>query len=98
MSNLFLLTGRALLSVIPENHNVSLGKEFELATLRTAVISEQAVLAQMGALISDIPETIVRHFHYRFPSLCGLSRLKTLYGFLKTCHFLKSSKSLHVSA
>jgi hypothetical protein len=38
------------------------------------------------------------HFHFLFPSLCGLSMFKTLYSILNTCHFLKSSKSLHVSA
>jgi hypothetical protein len=36
-------------------------------------------------------------FHFLFPSLCGLSTFKTLYSVLNTCHFLKSSKSLHVS-
>jgi hypothetical protein len=41
---------------------------------------------------------IVVHFHFLFPSLCGLSMFKTLYSVLNTCHFLKSSKSLHVSA
>jgi hypothetical protein len=38
------------------------------------------------------------HFHFLFPSLCGLSTFKTLYSVLNTCHFLKSSKLLHVSA
>jgi hypothetical protein len=42
--------------------------------------------------------TLLLHFHYLFPSLCGLSMFKTLYNVLNTCHFLKSSKSLHVSA
>jgi hypothetical protein len=40
----------------------------------------------------------VGHFHFHFPSLCGLSMFKTLYSVLNTCYFLKSSKSLHVSA
>jgi hypothetical protein len=34
----------------------------------------------------------VLHFHFLFPSLCGLSMFKTLYSVLNTCHFLKSSK------
>jgi hypothetical protein len=38
------------------------------------------------------------HFHFLFPSLCGLSTFKTLYSVLNTCHFLKSSKLLHFSA
>jgi hypothetical protein len=38
------------------------------------------------------------HFHFLFPSLCGLAKFKTLYSVLNTCHFIKSSKPLHVSA
>jgi hypothetical protein len=38
------------------------------------------------------------HFHFLFLSLCGLSMFKTPYSVLNTCRFLKSSKSLHVSA
>jgi hypothetical protein len=40
----------------------------------------------------------ILHFHFLFPSLCGLSTFKTLYSVPNTCHFLKSSKSPHVSA
>jgi hypothetical protein len=32
------------------------------------------------------------------PSLCGLSMFKTLNGVFSTCHFIKSLKSLYVSA
>jgi hypothetical protein len=41
---------------------------------------------------------VLLHFHFLFPSLCGMSMFKTLYSVLNTCHFLKSSKSLYVSA
>jgi hypothetical protein len=41
-----------------------------------------------------------RYFTFTFliQSLCSLSMFKTLYSVLNTCHFLKSWKSLHVSA
>jgi hypothetical protein len=42
--------------------------------------------------------TLFLHFHFLFLPLCGLSMFKTLYRVLNTCHFLKSSKSRHVSA
>jgi hypothetical protein len=38
------------------------------------------------------------HVHFLIPSLCGLSTFKTFYSVLNTCHFLKSSKPLHVLA
>jgi hypothetical protein len=55
------------------------------------------VLSSAAAALSP-REPQSEHFRFLFPSLCGLSRFKTLYSVLNTCHFLKSSKSLHVSA
>jgi hypothetical protein len=53
---------------------------------------------EVGLEINVKKTRYMLHFHFLFPSLCGLSMFKTLNSVLNTCHFLKSSKSLHVSA
>jgi hypothetical protein len=70
---------------IESNHELSSDHTSVIATLSTHVIYKPKILTLL-------------HFHFLLPSLCGLSMFKTLYSVLNTCHFLKSSKSLHVSA
>jgi hypothetical protein len=52
---------------------------------------ERAYSLNFGYCTFASCRTLLLHFHFLFPSLCGLSMFKTLYSVLNTCHFLKSS-------
>jgi hypothetical protein len=71
----------------------------QFAQILESYITERMFCVKQEVVYCTIAScrTSLFYFHFLFQSLCGLSTFKTLYSVLNTCHFLKSSKPLHVS-